>query len=194
VLWARGVTVRCASSGVVATRRGVVVPRVRRAAARWGPPPPPPPPPPSPSFPCCVLSTHDTSPPVHTTSRSFFFPGTYGTVFKAKNRETHEIVALKRVRLDDDDEVGGACADILYLVFIYIYIYIYNMYMYIFFFLLSLHVISPLRSPLAVCRDTGVPINLINRSLVFYLYKATRSLGAASKIIPFDEGRRQSSP
>ncbi|XP_025073833.1 uncharacterized protein LOC105426277 [Pogonomyrmex barbatus] len=33
-----------------------------------------------------------------------FFPGTYGTVFKAKNRETHEIVALKRVRLDDDDE------------------------------------------------------------------------------------------
>lgn len=37
-----------------------------------------------------------------------FFPGTYGTVFKAKNRETHEIVALKRVRLDDDDEVGSA--------------------------------------------------------------------------------------
>ena len=33
------------------------------------------------------------------------FSGTYGTVFKAKNRETHEIVALKRVRLDDDDEV-----------------------------------------------------------------------------------------
>ena len=32
--------------------------------------------------------------------------GTYGTVFKAKNRDTHEIVALKRVRLDDDDEVG----------------------------------------------------------------------------------------
>ncbi|RXM98457.1 Cyclin-dependent-like kinase 5 [Acipenser ruthenus] len=32
------------------------------------------------------------------------FTGTYGTVFKAKNRETHEIVALKRVRLDDDDE------------------------------------------------------------------------------------------
>jgi hypothetical protein len=26
-------------------------------------------------------------------------------VFKAKNRETHEVVALKRVRLDDDDEV-----------------------------------------------------------------------------------------
>lgn len=31
--------------------------------------------------------------------------GTYGTVFKAKNRETLEIVAMKRVRLDDDDEV-----------------------------------------------------------------------------------------
>lgn len=36
----------------------------------------------------------------------FFYSGTYGTVFKAKNRETHEIVALKRVRLDDDDEVS----------------------------------------------------------------------------------------
>ena len=34
--------------------------------------------------------------------------GTYGTVFKAKNRDTQEIVALKRVRLDDDDEVGIA--------------------------------------------------------------------------------------
>lgn len=33
------------------------------------------------------------------------YSGTYGTVFKAKNRETHEVVALKRVRLDDDDEV-----------------------------------------------------------------------------------------
>lgn len=30
--------------------------------------------------------------------------GTYGTVFKAKNKETQEIVALKRVRLDEDDE------------------------------------------------------------------------------------------
>lgn len=35
----------------------------------------------------------------------FFFLGTYGTVYKAKNRDSHEIVALKRVRLDDDDEV-----------------------------------------------------------------------------------------
>jgi len=32
--------------------------------------------------------------------------GTYGTVFKAKNRETQEIVALKRVRLDDEDDVN----------------------------------------------------------------------------------------
>ncbi|EDO49420.1 predicted protein [Nematostella vectensis] len=30
--------------------------------------------------------------------------GTYGTVFKGKNKETREILALKRVRLDDDDE------------------------------------------------------------------------------------------
>ena len=35
----------------------------------------------------------------------FYILGTYGTVFKAKNKETQEIVALKRVRLDDDDEV-----------------------------------------------------------------------------------------
>lgn len=35
----------------------------------------------------------------------FLLLGTYGTVFKGKNKETHEIVALKRVRLDDDDEV-----------------------------------------------------------------------------------------
>ena len=35
-----------------------------------------------------------------------FISGTYGTVFKAKNKETQEIVALKRVRLDDDDEVS----------------------------------------------------------------------------------------
>ena len=35
-----------------------------------------------------------------------FTIGTYGTVFKAKNKETQEIVALKRVRLDDDDEVS----------------------------------------------------------------------------------------
>lgn len=30
--------------------------------------------------------------------------GTYGTVYKAKDRESGEIVALKVVRLDEDDE------------------------------------------------------------------------------------------
>ena len=39
--------------------------------------------------------------------------GTYGTVFKAKNRETQEIVALKRVRLDDDDEVRMQICDVI---------------------------------------------------------------------------------
>ena len=32
--------------------------------------------------------------------------GTYGTVYKAKDKESGEIVALKIVRLDEDDEVG----------------------------------------------------------------------------------------
>ena len=31
--------------------------------------------------------------------------GTYGTVYKARDNETGEIVALKVVRLDEDDEV-----------------------------------------------------------------------------------------
>uniref|UniRef100_A0A914D1F6 Cell division protein kinase 5 n=1 Tax=Acrobeloides nanus TaxID=290746 RepID=A0A914D1F6_9BILA len=30
--------------------------------------------------------------------------GTYGTVFKARNKDTNELVALKLVRLDDEDE------------------------------------------------------------------------------------------
>ena len=34
----------------------------------------------------------------------YFHLGTYGTVYKAKDRETGEIVALKIVRLDEDDE------------------------------------------------------------------------------------------
>lgn len=34
----------------------------------------------------------------------FVSSGTYGTVFKGKNRDTLEIVALKRVRLDEDEE------------------------------------------------------------------------------------------
>ena len=42
--------------------------------------------------------------------------GTYGTVFKAKNKETGEIVALKRVRLDDDDEVRNLDPDAYIIV------------------------------------------------------------------------------
>ncbi len=30
--------------------------------------------------------------------------GTYGKVYKARNRETHELVALKRVRMDNEKE------------------------------------------------------------------------------------------
>ena len=32
--------------------------------------------------------------------------GTYGIVYKARNKETDEIVALKRIRLDDENEVN----------------------------------------------------------------------------------------
>lgn len=61
-----------------------------------------------------MTHSHDASPPKRdflgcpmlSLSPNLLPLGTYGTVFKAKNRETHEIVALKRVRLDDDDEVG----------------------------------------------------------------------------------------
>lgn len=61
-----------------------------------------------------ITHSHDVSPPrrdflggpIHSLAPDLLPLGTYGTVFKAKNRETHEIVALKRVRLDDDDEVG----------------------------------------------------------------------------------------
>ena len=31
--------------------------------------------------------------------------GTYGVVYKAQNKETGDIVALKRIRLDNEDEV-----------------------------------------------------------------------------------------
>lgn len=44
---------------------------------------------------CCALS--------HTNCLSLL--GTYGTVYKAKDKESGEIVALKVVRLDEDDEV-----------------------------------------------------------------------------------------
>jgi serine/threonine protein kinase len=37
--------------------------------------------------------------------------GTYGIVYKAKNRETGQIVALKRIRLDSEDE-GVPCTAI----------------------------------------------------------------------------------
>jgi serine/threonine protein kinase len=35
----------------------------------------------------------------------FYSTGTYGTVYKARNLLTQEIVALKKVRLDDEDDV-----------------------------------------------------------------------------------------
>ncbi|KAJ1933563.1 cyclin-dependent kinase 5 [Kickxella alabastrina] len=37
--------------------------------------------------------------------------GTYGIVYKAQNRETHEVVALKRIRLDNEEE-GVPCTAI----------------------------------------------------------------------------------
>jgi serine/threonine protein kinase len=35
----------------------------------------------------------------------FIRPGTYGTVYRARSLLTQEIVALKKVRLDDEDDV-----------------------------------------------------------------------------------------
>jgi serine/threonine protein kinase len=35
----------------------------------------------------------------------FYSIGTYGTVYKARSLLTQEIVALKKVRLDDEDDV-----------------------------------------------------------------------------------------
>ncbi|KAJ2757216.1 cyclin-dependent kinase 5, partial [Coemansia nantahalensis] len=37
--------------------------------------------------------------------------GTYGIVYKAQNRETNEVVALKRIRLDNEEE-GVPCTAI----------------------------------------------------------------------------------
>lgn len=37
--------------------------------------------------------------------------GTYGVVYKAKNRDTGEMVALKRIRLNSEDE--GMCLRVL---------------------------------------------------------------------------------
>lgn len=37
--------------------------------------------------------------------RGLFGPsGTYGIVYKAQNRETNDVVALKRIRLDNEEE------------------------------------------------------------------------------------------
>lgn len=33
--------------------------------------------------------------------------GTYGTVYKARDKRSNDVVALKRVRLDEDDEVSA---------------------------------------------------------------------------------------
>ena len=39
-----------------------------------------------------------------------YVSGTYGTVYKAKDKDSGEIVALKVVRLDEDDEGGPSAA------------------------------------------------------------------------------------
>lgn len=100
-------------------------------------------------------------------------------MFKAKNRETHEIVALKRVRLDDDDEVGSACPICLPPLS-------FSLALSSFFFPLM----RPRRPHLLFCRDTGVPINLINRSLVRFIYNVTLA-SCHVKNNPHDEGRRR---
>jgi len=40
-------------------------------------------------------------------TRTVFTLGTYGIVYKAQNRETNDVVALKRIRLDNEEE--GVC-------------------------------------------------------------------------------------
>jgi len=49
----------------------------------------------------------------------FTFTGTYGTVFKAKNLRNGEIVALKRVRLDEDDEVKNIILLLLFFLIVH---------------------------------------------------------------------------
>lgn len=34
----------------------------------------------------------------------FHFPGTYGVVYKGKNKKTNKLVALKKIRLESEDE------------------------------------------------------------------------------------------
>lgn len=108
--------------------------------------------------------------------RLFFVTGTYGTVFKAKNRETHEIVALKRVRLDDDDEVGTSSRPITLYFFLALCLPLFLSVCLSFFLcspllsFLVFHLVIPfVANSHLLSRDTGLPINLINRSLMFYL-------------------------
>lgn len=49
------------------------------------------------------------------------FSGTYGTVYKARDKRTDNVVALKRVRLDEDDEVSSLLQN--YGLFWYYYAY-----------------------------------------------------------------------
>jgi serine/threonine protein kinase len=41
------------------------------------------------------------------------FIGTYGIVYKARNKETDGIVALKRIRLDDENEVTNELSKLI---------------------------------------------------------------------------------
>lgn len=43
--------------------------------------------------------------------------GTYGIVYKARNKETDGIVALKRIRLDDENEVTNLTSSIIDNIF-----------------------------------------------------------------------------
>ena len=45
------------------------------------------------------------------TSRFFSYIGTYGIVYKAQNKQTGEVVALKRIRIDNEEE-GVPCTAI----------------------------------------------------------------------------------
>lgn len=56
------------------------------------------------NFPCCQKLLPLQGSPTCVLVYCNTSTGTYGTVYKAKARETGEIVALKVVRLDEDDE------------------------------------------------------------------------------------------
>jgi serine/threonine protein kinase len=38
------------------------------------------------------------------TNSTFIFIGTYGVVYKAKNIKTNEVVAMKKIRIENEDE------------------------------------------------------------------------------------------